>query len=52
MPFFGSTSGIFSSDFDRFVEKTRQLTGQEKKELPGPKKPRRTTSQKDKGDRK
>jgi len=41
-----------SSDFDRFVEKTRQLTGQEKKELPGPKKPRRTTSQKDKGDRK
>ncbi len=41
-----------SSDFDRFVEKTRQLTEQEKKELPGPKKPRRTASQKNKGGRK
>jgi hypothetical protein len=41
-----------SSDFDRFVEKTRQLTEQEKKELPEPKKPRRTASQKNKGARK
>jgi len=38
-----------SGDFDRFVEKTRQLTEQEKKELPEPKKPRQTASQKNKG---